>query len=125
MVMSIAHILKDPARFTAGGKLWIEGEKDRFLGPGRVELLEAIQKTGSINKAAKTMNMSYKKAWEMIASMNHQSLVPLVVTHTGGKEGGGAELTPEAHDLIAYFKDMRLRFQDFLAAETERITHTK
>ena len=125
MVMSIAHILKDPARFTAGGKLWIEGEKDRFLGPGRVELLEAIQITGSINKAAKTMNMSYKKAWEMIAPMNHQSLVPLVVTHTGGKEGGGAELTPEAHELIAYFKNMHLRFQDFLAAETEQITHTK
>jgi molybdate transport system regulatory protein len=121
--MKISNILKNPSEFTAVGKLWIYGIEDRFLGPGRIELLEQIEKTGSINKAAKAMNMSYKKAWEMVNSMNHQTLKPLIRTQTGGKEGGGAVITEEAVYLIAFFKDMHQRFQDFLRAETQNITN--
>jgi molybdate transport system regulatory protein len=119
--MKISSILKNPTEFTVIGKLWIYGVEDRFFGPGRIELLEHIEKTGSINKAAKAMNMSYKKAWEMVNSMNNQSIKPLVITQTGGKEGGGAAITAEAVVLIAFFKEMHQRFQDFLQSETKHM----
>ncbi|MFZ4427084.1 MAG: winged helix-turn-helix domain-containing protein [Saprospiraceae bacterium] len=119
--MKIANILNNPTDFTIGGKLWIMGGEERFFGPGRIELLENIEKTGSINKAAKAMNMSYKKAWEMIHSMNKQTNMPMVITFTGGKEGGGAEITNEARALITYFKAMHQRFRDFLAHETQQL----
>ncbi len=59
------------------GKVWMEID-DKFMGLGRVELLDHIESTGSINKAAKLMGMSYKKAWGLVQSMNEQSAVPLV-----------------------------------------------
>lgn len=119
--MNIKALLKNPEDFSVVGKLWIYGKDDRFFGPGRVELLELIQETGSINKAAKKMQMSYKKAWEMVNSMNNQAAMPMVIKHTGGKEGGGAEITNEAIQIIAYFKQMHQRFQDFLENETKII----
>ncbi len=111
------HILKD-VKFRVGGSLWIESEEQRFLGPGRVELLERIADTGSINQAAKQMGMSYKKAWEMVNSLNAQVSTPLVVTQTGGEKGGGATITGEAKQLIAYYHLLRERFRVFLENET-------
>ena len=101
--------------------MWIYGLEERFFGPGRIELLENIKKTGSINKAAKAMNMSYKKAWEMVNSMNNQTTTPLVITHTGGKEGGSAEITEAAVYLIAFFNAMHQRFQAYLLEEAKQI----
>ena len=120
--MEIKKILKESSDFKVVGKLWIYGHKERFFGPGRIELLENIATTGSINKAAKAMNMSYKKAWEMVNSLNSQAIKPLVITQTGGKEGGGAEITAEAIYLISVFKAMHERFQAFLQAETQQIS---
>jgi molybdate transport system regulatory protein len=67
----VKSVLKKEYRYRVTGSLWIECEGERFFGPGRVELLERIEETGSINKAAKEMGMSYKKAWELIA-YHHQ-----------------------------------------------------
>jgi molybdate transport system regulatory protein len=119
--MPIQEFLKNPEGFSVVGKLWIYSQDERFFGPGRVELLEKIQATGSINMAAKQMQMSYKKAWEMVNSMNNQAARPLVTTQTGGKKGGGAEITPEAIEIINYFKGLHQRFQDFLANETQNL----
>ncbi|WP_317168103.1 winged helix-turn-helix domain-containing protein [Spirosoma taeanense] len=69
------------------GRIWLEAQ-DRFFGIGRMELLEHIQRTGSINQAAKAMSMSYKRAWELVQSMNGQADAPLVITQTGGEKGG-------------------------------------
>jgi molybdate transport system regulatory protein len=66
--------------FRVNGRLWIESTDERFLGPGRVELLEKITQFGSIAKAAAAMEMFYKKAWDPVASMNRQSSSPLVLT---------------------------------------------
>jgi molybdate transport system regulatory protein len=119
--MPIQEFLKNPEGFSVVGKLWIYSQDERFFGPGRVELLEKIQATGSINMAAKQMQMSYKKAWEMVNSMNNQAARPLVTTQIGGKKGGGAEITPEAIEIINYFKGLHQRFQDFLANETQNL----
>lgn len=85
----------------------------RFLGPGRVELLERIGETGSINKAAKAMKMSYKKAWEMIREMNEQCKEPLVISKSGGEDGGGTHVTEQGLLLIKQYRTLEEEVQTF------------
>lgn len=120
MSTSIKHLVKD-LPFSVKGSLWIESTDERFLGPGRVELLEYIDEMGSINQAAKQMGMSYKKAWELVNSLNTQAKSPLVLTQTGGEKGGGAVITKEARELIAFYHRLRQRFQAFLEEETKQL----
>jgi molybdate transport system regulatory protein len=82
-----------PAAYTVQGHIWIEGAEGTFLGVGRISLLERIKEFGSITRAAKSLKMSYRKAWELVESMNRQSPTPLVTASAGGKNGGGATLT--------------------------------
>jgi molybdate transport system regulatory protein len=105
-------------KLSANGSLWIEINGARIFGPGPVELLEYISETGSINQAARKMDMSYKKAWEIIARLNKNAASPLVITSQGGKQGGGSSVSKEAEELIAYYQQLRQRFQDFLDKET-------
>jgi molybdate transport system regulatory protein len=121
MAKSIAHIFRKSDSYKVTGSLWIECNEDRFFGPGRAELLERVDQSGSINQAAKQMRMSYKKAWDMITLLNTQSKTPLVILHVGGEKGGGAEITKEARELIAYHRILRERFLAFLAKETQRL----
>lgn len=116
--MEEKKVLKEK-HFKVAGSLWIESEEQRFLGPGRVELLERIATTGSISQAAKQMGMSYKKAWEMINSLNAQVDNPLVITQTGGEKGGGATITDEAKRLVVYYHHLRERFDEFLEQESQ------
>lgn len=116
----VKSALNKASVYKVAGSLWIECNGERFFGPGRVELLERIDKTGSINKAAKQMGMSYKKAWEMVSALNSQASKPFVVTQTGGEKGGGSVVTAEAKQLIATHQQLRLRFIDFLAEETRQ-----
>ena len=119
---SVKSLLVKKSTYRVTGSLWIECDGERFFGPGRVELLEKIQETGSINKAAKQMGMSYKKAWEMVNAMNVQACKPFVITQTGGEKGGGSVITAEAKQLIAYHYQLRKRFLDFLEKETKQLT---
>jgi molybdate transport system regulatory protein len=100
------------------GSLWIEHDGQRFFGPGPVQLLEHIDETGSINRAAKKMGMSYKKAWGIINNLNCTAMHPLVITATGGQKGGGSTISAEARALITYYRELRERFKQFLEAET-------
>ena len=63
------------------------------IGPGKIELLEQVASFGSISAAARSMEMSYKHAWDLIEEMNQLFGKPLVAAQTGGKHGGGATLT--------------------------------
>src|ERR1700712_3752304 len=118
---SVKSLLQKEHSYKVAGSLWIECEGERFFGPGRVELLLKIEETGSINKAAKKMGMSYKKAWEMISSLNSQASKPFVITQTGGEKGGGSVITEDARQLINYHKQLRQRFLDFLELETKKL----
>ncbi|MFN8347415.1 MAG: winged helix-turn-helix domain-containing protein [Spirosomataceae bacterium] len=120
MKSDVKQVLQNTG-FRINGSLWVEGETERFLGPGRVELLERIAATGSINQAAKQMGMSYKKAWEMINSLNSQVAEPLVLTQTGGEKGGGAVVTEQAKELIGYYHRLRARFEAFLEKESQQL----
>lgn len=118
---SIKPLLQKKMQYKVTGTLWVECEGERFFGPGRVELLEHIETTGSINKAAQLMGMSYKKAWHMINALNTQGATPFVITQSGGEKGGGSVVTPEAKELIAYHKQLRIRFREFLEKETRQL----
>ena len=102
------------------GRIWLEGEEVTFIGFGRVILLERIRETGSINKAAKSMAMSYRHAWQLLESMNRQAGEALVITCRGGKKGGGSRLTARAEKLISRFWQVHQRLEQFLAEETEK-----
>lgn len=96
------------------GRFWLTKEDQSFLGAGRIELLERIDQTGSINAAAKKMKMSYKAAWERINGMNALASQPLIERLTGGKGGGGTKLTPYARELIATYHRLNELHRQFI-----------
>ncbi|MEW7290045.1 winged helix-turn-helix domain-containing protein [Aquimarina sp. 2304DJ70-9] len=103
-------------------RIWIESEDGVFLGEGRVRLLKAIAKTGSLSKAASTLEMSYKKAWNLLDSMNKTAQEPLVITSTGGKGGGGASLTIYGEKVIKTFDTINQKCWEFLDHELQQIS---
>lgn len=102
------------------GRIWLHGSDGTFLAYGRVILLERIQQFGSISQAAKSMEMSYKHAWDLVDSMNRQADQPLVSKASGGKRGGGTTLTERGVQAIGAYWAMDARFQNYLAEETRR-----
>jgi molybdate transport system regulatory protein len=102
-------------------RIWIEAENNVFLGEGRVHLLKAIHETGSLSKAAKSINISYKKAWGLLDSMNKSAKKPVTINTIGGKGGGGAELTEYGKALIMAFDDINKNCWAFLDTQLERI----
>ena len=82
------------------------GEEEHKLGPGKVQLLEAIREHGSISAAARSMGMAYRHAWELVDDLNRCFQSPVVVASTGGRAGGGAEITGFGEELIRRFHAM-------------------
>ncbi|WP_198301489.1 TOBE domain-containing protein [Vitreoscilla filiformis] len=86
-----------------------------FMGAPRVALLEAIERHGSIARAAKAVAWGYKAAWEAVDDMNNLAAQPLVVRSSGGARGGGTTLTPYARRLIAFYRALEAEHQAALA----------
>ncbi len=77
------------------------------FGPGKADVLEALQQTGSITKAAGQLGMSYMRAWTLIRTMNRCSREPLVISVRGGTSGGGgAQLTAAGSEVLALYRRM-------------------
>jgi molybdate transport system regulatory protein len=76
------------------------------IGPGKADLLQAIEQTGSISAAARSMGMSYRRAWLLIDTMNQCFREPVVDTATGGKGGGGAQITPFGLTVLRFYREM-------------------
>ena len=74
------------------------------IGPGKIALLEQIAALGSISAAARNMDMSYKRAWDLVEAMNRMFGKPVVSAQTGGKKGGGAQLTPVGLEIVSRFR---------------------
>ena len=74
------------------------------VGPGKIALLEAIHRTGSLSQAARDLGMSYRRGWQLLWSLNTSFRVPVVVTATGGRGGGGARITPFGRELIGCYR---------------------
>ncbi len=82
---------------------------DRALGPGKIRLLETIGKTGSISKAGRALEMSYRRAWLLVDDMNRSFREPVVTTQPGGAQGGGAALTSFGREVIAKYRSVESR----------------
>ena len=102
-------------------RFWITGKNGFMLGQGRVSLLEAIIEKGSINKAAKALNMSYKKAWRLINGINDASENPIVIRSSGGIGGGGTIVTEEGRQLISSYRALEKRAQKYFEKESENL----
>ena len=76
------------------------------MGPGKIDLLEAIAQTGSISAAARHFGMSYRRAWLLIDEMNRALRQPAVVTATGGNHGGGTVLTDVGRDIVRHYRSI-------------------
>ena len=88
---------------------------DDRLGHGKMELLEHIRETGSISAAGRAMDMSYRRAWMLVAEMNRMFKAQVVESQRGGQKGGGAALTPFGEQLLARFRDMEKTVRTSLA----------
>lgn len=95
---------------------------DTALGPGKVDLLEAIDQTGSISAAAKSMHMSYKRAWDLVNVMNTSFKQPLVTTATGGKHGGGAQVSDFGCEVIRTYRTMEQQALTAIEATVTQLT---
>ncbi|NVZ09573.1 TOBE domain-containing protein [Allochromatium humboldtianum] len=96
------------------GALRLELNHQKFAGHGRIDLLRRIAETGSISRAAKSLGMSYKQAWDSVDAMNNLSPEPLVRRQVGGRHGGGTELTEEGRRLIAVYEAAEREHRRFL-----------
>ena len=74
------------------------------IGPGKVVLLEAIARTGSISAAGRALKMSYRRAWELVEDLNQHLGMPVVTTAAGGPGGGGARLTPAGEAVVDSYR---------------------
>ncbi|WP_315830858.1 winged helix-turn-helix domain-containing protein [Bradyrhizobium prioriisuperbiae] len=82
----------------------IDLDSEGRIGPGKIELLEQIKACGSISAAGRAMDMSYKRAWDLVDEINRICGNPVVERQTGGKHGGGATLTPFGLTLIERYR---------------------
>lgn len=100
-----------------GGELRLAGRLDaRFFA-----LLEAVERTGSINKAARTAGLSYRGAWLLLEAACNLANEPLLETATGGAGGGGTRLTAAAHGLLAAWRTLQDEHREFLRAQEARL----
>jgi len=108
-----AHSVQPRFRIHCGG--------DIALGPGKADLLALIGQTGSINKAAKRMGMSYMRAWSLVRMMNRCFKKPLVLAKHGGEGGGGAELTETGRRMLALYRQMESKAARSVQATWKKI----
>jgi len=105
------------------------------IGPGKAALLEAIARNGSISAAARANGMSYRRAWNLVDTMNTCFVTPLVDTSAGGAHGGGASLTELGRIVLAAYQDMEIKatravarefkaFERFLAKQETAVPET-
>ena len=79
------------------------------MGPGKADLLKAIDQTGSISAGARALGMSYRRAWLLVDTMNQSFKSPVVETLTGGQKGGGARVTETGHEVLQRYLEMEAK----------------
>ncbi|HZZ04077.1 MAG TPA: LysR family transcriptional regulator [Paraburkholderia sp.] len=92
------------------------------LGPGKVELLEAVREYGSISAAARSLGMSYRRAWLLIDELNRSLKAPATHSEQGGQSGGGCTLTPVGESIIRLYRDVEVEAQRSCAKQIAELT---
>jgi len=102
-------------------RLHIHVAPEHSLGPGKAALLEAVRETGSISAAARALGMAYRHAWELVEDLNTCFTPAVVETAAGGREGGGARLTPFGEELLLRFRKMEATAASAIASELAKL----
>jgi molybdate transport system regulatory protein len=97
------------------------GESEQ-LGPGKIRLLELLKETGSISAAGRAMGMSYRRAWLLIDDLNHMFVEPVTYTRHGGRDGGGASITPFGEQLVAHYRTIESGVHSAFRAQLDAIS---
>jgi molybdate transport system regulatory protein len=84
--------------------LRIDFDGARAVGPGKIKLMEMIDRHGSISEAGRQMGMSYRRAWLLVDSLNRCFRAPVVAGQRGGLQGGGASLTKIGHAVVHHYR---------------------
>lgn len=92
-----------------------------WLGIGKISLLEAIARSGSLSGAARDIGMSYRRAWLLVDSMNAEFDTPVISATVGGSGGGGAQLTAFGHGLIRAYRNLEARIARLTAAHMSEV----
>lgn len=95
------------------------------VGPGKISLLEAIEREGSLSVAARSIGLSYRRAWNLLADLNRSFAQVVVTTAVGGTRGGGARVTDFGRSLIAAFRALERGALRLAATRMRRFTPRK
>jgi molybdate transport system regulatory protein len=90
----------------------IDFAENSNLGPGKIALLEGIRTYRSVSEAARQMDISYRRAWLLLDSLNKSFDMPATVNSVGGRGGGGAEITPFGLLLIERYREVERKLND-------------
>lgn len=101
--------------------LRIDFDEDRAIGPGKMRLLELIDKHGSISEAGRQKGMSYRRAWVLVDNLNHCFRTPVVASQTGGQHGGGASLTDFGYAVVQHYRAVETAAQKAGATHIEAL----
>jgi molybdate transport system regulatory protein len=110
-----------PAAALARFRLRVTAGDLILVGPGKIALLEAIRDTRSITAAAKSMGMSYRRAWILVDEMNGALASAAVASATGGERGGGSTLTALGHELVDVYRRIEATAARACAADIARL----
>ena len=94
---------------------------NRSIGPGKIRLLEAIERTGSISQAGRSLGMSYRRAWLLIDDMNRCFSKPVTKARPGGAQGGGAALTAFGKALIHVYRGIEVAASSAVKGRLRRL----
>lgn len=107
------------------GNFTVSTDSGIFLTEPRIQLLEVIDRLGSISSAARLFGMSYKWAWDEVNGMNHQAPRPLVVCNVGGRRGGGTALTSHGRRVVAFYRALEREYQNAVEELSEHVLATE
>jgi molybdate transport system regulatory protein len=96
------------AAANVGVRLRIDIGAGCSIGPGKIALLEQIERSGSLSQAARVLKMSYRRAWLLLEDLNRTLGQPVTTASIGGAGGGGARITPFGRHLVAAFREIEL-----------------
>jgi molybdate transport system regulatory protein len=104
---------------TLGVRLRIDIGPDCSIGPGKIALLEQIERSGSLSEAARVLKMSYRRAWLLLEDLNRTLGQPVTTASVGGAGGGGAKITPFGRQVAAAFREIERAAASAAAAKLE------
>jgi len=106
---------------TTRATLRLDFDQTRRLGPGKIALLEAIGRTGSISAAGRELGMAYRRAWLLTDDVNRMFATPLVTARGGGRNGGGAALTELGEKVVRLYRNAEAKVRVSASREIRAI----